>query len=82
MPPDISIGAAAVTKGATTRDDARDLESGLDALQTDRTLGPRTWYSVINTSFEPKMLTRWLTRSPCRRPRVCAAANTPAVARE
>ena len=56
MPPDISIGAAAVTKGATTRDDARDLESGLDALQTDRTLGPRTWSDRLRWSVLPPLL--------------------------
>ncbi|MBC7638900.1 MAG: ABC transporter permease [Rhodoferax sp.] len=56
MPPETSIGTAAATTGATTRDDARDLESGLDALQTDRTLGPRTWSDRLRWSVLPPML--------------------------
>ena len=51
MPPETSIGTA-----ATTRDDARDLESGLDALQTDRTLGPRTWSDRLRWSVLPPLL--------------------------
>lgn len=56
MPPETSIGTAAATTGATTRDDARDLESGLDALQTDRTLGPRTWSDRLRWSVLPPMV--------------------------
>ena len=57
MPPETSIGAAVVTTdAATTRDDARDLESGLDALQTDRTLGPRTWSDRLRWSVLPPLL--------------------------
>jgi len=56
MPPETSIGTAAATTGATTRDDARDLESGLDALQTDRTLGPRTWSDRLRWSVLPPLL--------------------------
>jgi len=56
MPPETSIGAAAVTTAAPTRDDARDLESGLDALQTDRTLGPRTWSDRLRWSVLPPLL--------------------------
>jgi len=51
MPPETTVGTA-----PTTRDDARDLESGLDALQTDSTLGPRTWSDRLRWSVLPPLL--------------------------
>ena len=52
MPPETTIG---ITE-TTTRDDARDLESGLDALQTDGTLGPRTWSDRLRWSVLPPLV--------------------------
>lgn len=51
MPPEASTGTA-----TPTRDDARDLESGLDALQTDGRLGPRTWSDRLRWSVLPPLV--------------------------
>ena len=51
MPPETTLGTQ-----AATRDDARDLESGLDALQTDRTLGRRTWSERLRWSVLPPLV--------------------------
>ena len=60
MPPETTIGTAEATGSpaveATARDDARDLESGLDALQTDGTLGPRTWSDRLRWSVLPPLV--------------------------
>ncbi len=52
MPPETTTGLAATS----TRDDARDLESGLDALQTDGTLGRRTWSDRLRWSVLPPLV--------------------------